>query len=788
MALTKMQIRRLLNKINRLAPKMKAMSDSQLQGQTTILRQKIKAGKKLRQLLPLAFATMREADYRILGMFPYDVQVIGAIILSEGAIAEMKTGEGKTLTATMPLYLNALSGKGAMLVTPNDYLAGRDEESLAPVYKWLGLSVSTAFPKNQAGTGKPPKVTPARKRAWYAADIVYTTAGSLAFDYLFDNLASSPKDQYLRPYNYVIIDEVDEVLLDEAESPFVIASRPKLQSNLYGLTDRFVRLLKEKRDFQVKRDERLFWLTYHGIKFAEKYFRINNLFSLQNRELYRHIILALEAHLFMRKGHEYLVVQGKVVLLDEGDGRLKKGMQVGTGLHQAIEAKEHVRLTAVQKVAASITFPSLFSLFNKVSGMSGTAKGDQDEFLKTYNLKVYSVPTRKPVIRKDYPAKIFLTTADKLMAAIHEVIRLHRQGRPVLIVAGSVENSEIISELLLNDGIAHNVLNAFNIVKEAQIVKNAGQAGAVTVATNMAGRGTDIKLGPGVKEKGGLAVIGTEMLADRVKKQLAGRAGRQGDPGSSQFYISLEDHYISGASTERLKKYYRHLIRKKRRGAHIVRLASPTLRLSLRMLRTRVATHGEMSRLQTNKYEMVLRNQRNTFYRQRRKIMARRDLQENVDRFLRAGIKDYLASKKKWPSAAFLTLINEHFSYHYIADLPVLSSDKERAQYLLNLSHRILKKKAQILINKEQLNQFYRQVILAAMDNCWIDEMDYLSNLKMYANQWGLAGYQTDYVYQQRAFKAFKQMQARIQKQVVDKLLLSPIHLNEKKQLVVVFN
>ncbi|MCH4003980.1 MAG: accessory Sec system translocase SecA2 [Lactobacillus crispatus] len=786
MSLTKMKIHSLLKKINKLAPKMRKMTDEQLQAQTEIFRKKLQSGKKERDILPEAFATVREADYRVLGMFPYDVQVIGAIILNEGAIAEMRTGEGKTLTATMPLYLNALSGKGAMLVTPNDYLAARDEEDLAPVYKWLGLTISKGFDEKLSREGK--KVSPIVKRAWYASDIVYTTASSLAFDYLFDNLATSKDGQYLRPYNYVIIDEVDEVLLDEAESPFVISSRPKLQSNLYDLTDRFVKLLKEKRDYRIKKDLQLFWLTYHGIKFAENYFRISNLFSEQNRELYRHIMLAMQAHLFMRKGHEYLVVRGKVVLLDEEDGRLKEGVQVGTGLHQAIEAKEHVKQTAVQKVAASITFPSLFSLFNKVSGMSGTVKGDQNEFLKTYNLKVYQVPTRKKVIRKDYPAKIYLTTSDKLMAAIHEVIKLHNEGRPVLIVAGSVENSEIISELLLNDGIAHNVLNAFNIVREAEIVKNAGQAGAVTVATNMAGRGTDIKLGPGVKEKGGLAVIGTEMLSSRVKGQLAGRAGRQGDPGTSQFYVSLEDRYISHASTGRLKKYYRKLMRKKKNGADIVQLSGIPLKVGLKMLRERVEVKGVMSRMQTNKYEVVLRMQRDHFYQQRKKIMYLNDLQDNINQYLKAGINNYLSQRKNWTQAELRYLINEHFSYDYIKDLPTISSKKEIEKFLFELSQKILQDKAQILINREQLNEFFRQVILSAMDACWVDQMDYLSNLKLYVDKWNLAGYESDYVYQQRAYEAFEKMQKNIQNSIVDKLLLSPIHLTKEKKLVVVFN
>ena len=340
----------------------------------------------------------------------------------------------------------------------------------------------------------------------------------------------------------------------------------------------------------------------------------------------------------------------------------------------------------------------------------------------------------------------------------------------------------------MNDGIAHNVLNAFNIVREAEIVKNAGQAGAVTVATNMAGRGTDIKLGPGAKEKGGLAVIGTEMLSSRVKAQLSGRAGRQGDPGTSQFYISLEDKYISHASTGRLKKYYRKLMRQKQKGADIVQLNGLPLKIGLKMLRERVEVKGVMSRMQTNKYEVVLRMQRDYFYQQRSKIINLDDLQAKIDQYLKAGIDNYLAPRKKWTQAELRYLINEHFSYDYIENIPTISSKKELSKFLYRLSKQILQSKAEVLINREQLNEFYRQVILSAMDSCWVDQMDYLSNLKLYVDKWNLAGYEADYVYQQRAYNAFKEMQKKIQNLIVDKLLLSPIHLTKQNQLVVVFN
>ena len=781
------RVRKVLKKVNRLAPKMRAMSDEDLQNQTKILRHRLASGETIDQVLPHAYATIREANYRILGMFPYDVQVMGAIVLNRGYIAEMKTGEGKTLTATMPLYLNALSGKGAMLVTPNGYLAERDEKQLAPVYNWLGLTTSIAFRSSEdTDSGK---VSPAEKRSWYQADIVYTTASSLAFDYLFNNLAASKENQYLRPFNYVVIDEVDDVLLDQAQSPFVVSSTPIVQSNLYQLADDFVNSLVPKEDFKLKRQDDAVWLTYHGVNKAQSYFRINDLYGTKNRELYRHIVLALKAHFYMRNGHEYVVNDGEVVLLDETDGRLKKGVKVNTGLHQAVEQKEHVKLTPNQKTAASITFPSLFKLFNKISGMSGTAKVDETEFINAYNMKVIQIPTNKPVIRHDYPQQIYLTTSDKLMAAINETMELHEKGRPVLLVAGSVENSEIISEMLLNHGIAHNVLNAFNIAREAEMVKMAGQRGAVTVATNMAGRGTDIKLGPGVKELGGLAVIGTEMLAERVHLQLAGRAGRQGDPGTSKFYISLEDSYISKASTRRFKNYYRQLMIKKQKGKHIIRLTSPQLRLSLAVLKVRVADKEEQSRKEVNKYEVTMQLQRNTFYQMRDSLILKEHLEGVAGEWISRGIDVLLSQNKKWDQSQIQNLISEHFSYDLVKVPSEIVGDPFKIKlFLEEIAKDSLIQKFNILSDHKYLNKFYRTTILAAMDSCWIDEVDYLSKLKIYLNSWSTSGQDAGYVYQKRAFVQYKRMLEKIYIQAIDNMLLSTIIINEKSELVVLFN
>lgn len=778
------KIKRILHKVNALTAQMRAMSDEELQSQTKILKKKLANGKTVDDILPRAFATIREADYRILGMFPYDVQVMGAIVLNQGNIAEMKTGEGKTLTATMPLYLNALTGKGAMLLTPNEYLAQRDKEQLQPVYEWLGLTVSLGFSPAESGKKKE-KITPEIKRSWYHADITYTTASSLAFDYLFNNLATRREEQYLRPFNYVIIDEVDAILLDEATSPFVVSSRPMVQSNLYGLADEFVHTLQPKVDYKLNEDQDAVWLTLHGIRQAQRFFRVPDLFVSEAREIYRHIALALRAHFIMKNGHDYLVSEGEVVLLDEANGRLKKGVKVNTGLHQAIETKEHVDLTPNQQVAASITFPSLFGLFNKISGMSGTAKGDEQEFFNVYKMRVIQIPTRKPVIRHDYPGEIYVTTRQKLIQAINEAIELHKAGRPVLLVAGSVENSEIISELLLDRGIPHNVLNAFNIAREATIVKDAGQKGAVTVATNMAGRGTDIKLGPGVKKLGGLAVIGTEMLPTRVKLQLAGRAGRQGDPGSSKFYISLEDSYLAQNSTKRFKNYYRHLQQRSITGA----IKSPRLKLSIMMLKDRVAANQQMSRSNVNKNEAALKIQRRDLYQRRDQLMDNPHLESVVGKWLHRGIALYLATKTKWTASDLRRLMNQHFTYEAVelpAEMEYTTTNLQK--YLEDFCQKRLQEQAKKLVNQQQLNQFYRTALLKALDTSWMDQMDYLSKLTIRVQPWGTTQRNPNFLYQELAYQAFEKMFDQAAKRAVDNLLLSNISVNDENNLVVHFN
>lgn len=785
-------LKRKLNQINRLAPRMRAMSDQELQAQTAKLKRRLHDGATLEQILPEAYATVREADYRILGMFPYDVQVMGAIVLNQGDIAEMKTGEGKTLTATMPLYLNALTGKGALLITPGTYLAERDETQLEPVYHFLGLTVALSFQrtaKEKAYLKSHPDAKPTTKRDWYRADITYTEGSLFAFDYLFDDLNPDKKTRRTRqPFNFALVDEVDAVLLDGATTPFVVASQPRMLSNMYGVADNFVRILIKDRDFKVKFDRQQLWLTYQGVQKAEHYFRLDDLFNDDSREIYRHIILSLKAHYFMRRGHDYLVVDDKVQLLDETDGRIKKGIKVSTGLHQAVEAKEHVNITSNMRTTASVTFPQLFGQFNKIAGMSGTAKVDEREFTETYGMRVVQIPTNKPMIRQDFPPRLFLTTPEKLDQAIKDVVRIHKQGRPILLVAGSVENSEIISELLLNLGIPHNVLNAFNSVREVPIVKNAGQMGAVTVATNMAGRGTDIKLGPGVAAKGGLAVIGTELLPYRVEEQLAGRAGRQGDPGTILFYASMEDDFIAQHSLPKMKRYYRRQIKKWAKGKPAHQLKGWRIRFSINQLRRRVSGMDAQQRSEIEKNDYAMRLQKHYLDMMRQQFLEEDDLARTVGLWLDHGITAYLDKQDHWSKYDIRMLVNEHLTYAQVNIPDEIVDDRTKIRHFLqNICRQNLVHKAQILGSHKRLNDFYKRVMVDSVNGCWTMQMDRLMTLRSRTQPFANVGHDPDFLYQRAGFKAYQQMIKKVHMQSLQNLILSDVKLDKNNRLQVIY-
>lgn len=543
-------VKKILKKVNSHAEEMSKLSDNQLKDKTQQFKKRLKQGETLDNILPEAFAAIREADKRVLGMFPYDVQVMGGIVLHQGNIAEMKTGEGKTLTATMPMYLNALSGESIILVTTNEYLANRDCEEMSQVYNWMGLSAASAVPENADDL----KVE--EKREIYNSDIVYTTNNALGFDYLIDNLASSKEEKFMPEFSYVIVDEVDAVLLDTATTSLVISGAPRVQSNMYKMTDEFVVSLEEEEDYRLDEEKKNVWLTRKGIEVAQEYFRVPNLYDGKHVELVRHITLALKAHNLFEKGKDYVIEDNKMYLLDSTEGRILENTKMQQGQQQAIEAAEGAEISDDMRSMASITYQNFFRLFKKIGGMTGTGKTANKEFIETYYMKVIQIPTNNPVIRKDYPDKIYPTLREKLMASLKLVKELHEKGQPILLTTADVELSEIYSEILLHEQIPHNLLNAHNAAKEAEIISEAGQWGSVTVATSMAGRGTDIKLGKGVKELGGLAVIGTELMpSKRTELQLRGRSGRQGDPGFSQFFVSLEDDVVIDSGPKWVHKY-----------------------------------------------------------------------------------------------------------------------------------------------------------------------------------------------------------------------------------------
>lgn len=778
--------KRILTKVNALAPTMRAMSDQKLKAQTPRMQKMLKDGKSLNSLLPMAFATAREAARRVLGMYPYDVQVIGAIVLHHGWIAEMKTGEGKTLTAALPLYLNGLTGKGAILVTPSRYLAQRDQEELSVLYKWLGLTCSLGFDPNDE-TGN--QATVADKRKWYQADVLYTTGSTLAFDYLFNNLASRPEDQYLRPYNYAIIDEVDAVFLDGANSPMVVASKPELQSNLYQLTDEFVRSLRPETDYRRSKNHKSAWLTHTGVLRAQKWFRINDLFDNQHRELYRHISLALQAHFVQQKGHDYMVDDGEVVLLNEANGRLMRGMKVNTGIQQAVEQKEGVKISENRQAVASITYQGLFTLFNNVAGMTGTAKIAESEFINVYKMKVVQIPRHRKNIRKDHQPRVYLTTSEKLIEAIKLAEKLHHQGRPILLIAGSVENSEIVSEILLNRGIPHNVLNARNEANEAAIIKNAGQRNAVTVSTNIAGRGTDIKLGRGVAKLGGLAVIGTEMLDPRVAEQLQGRAGRQGDPGDSWFFISLEDNFISQNSSPVIRRYYRRHIKHFNHKAKSHRLYNPRILISLLLLRDKVMVSQRQTRARMYSYENSMRLERMVFYELRDAIMNAKDYRMTALNWMSHGFDVILKQRSNWDYGHFKAAVNHWVTYDD-AQIPTdLNYQDKNAlkDFLMHRTSQILDQIESSITDPKQIDQFYRSGLLKAMDDAWVDQVAYLGYLKTLVQPWTLLQRNPMAVYHDKAYDRFKQMINDITKETIRNLLLSTIDLNEDGEVVVYF-
>ena len=776
------RVKKILKKINALKHKMESLSDQELSAKTVEFRRRLAKGETLDDLLVEAFAVVREADRRILGMFPYDVQVMGGIVIHEGSVAEMSTGEGKTLTATMPVYLNALTGKGTMVITPNAYLAKRDAEEMGEVYRFLGLTIGVPFVES----GKDFSVE--EKREMYNSDIIYTTNGNLGFDYLNDNLASNKEGKFLRPFDYAIIDEIDDILLDSAQTPLIIAGAPRVQSNHYGIVNTLMTTLVEGEDFIYKEEKGEVWLTKQGAKEAESFFGIDHLYNEKNAVFARHIVYAMRAHKLYTKDKDYVIRGNEMVLVDKGSGRLLEQTKLQGGLHQAIEAKEHVKLSPETRAMASITYQSLFKMFNKLSGMTGTGKVAEKEFRETYNMAVVRIPTNRPKQRIDYPDNLYVTLPEKVYASLEYIKEYHAKGNPLLVFVGSVEMSQLYSSLLLREGIAHNVLNAHNVAREAQIISESGQMGAVTVATSMAGRGTDIKLGKGVAELGGLIVIGTErMESQRVDLQIRGRSGRQGDPGMSKFFVSLEDDVI--------KKYGPSWVHKKYKDYQVQDMTQPEV-LKGRKYRNLVAkaqyssdSAGRAARIHTLEYAESMNIQREMMYKERNRLIdGSRDLEDVVGEIIDDYI-DQVASSNYESRELLFHFIVTNISFH-VKELPEdidVTNKTEVRSFIKQIIDKELSEKRALLEQHDLYEQFLRLSLLKAIDYNWVEQVDYLQQLSMAISGQSAAQKNPIVEYYQEAYAGFETMKEQIRVDMVRNLLMGLVEVTPKGEIMTHF-
>lgn len=758
----------LLGKVKEECKKIKNLSDYELKNKTNEFKRRLADGETTEDILPEAFAVCCEADYRVLGMFPYDVQILGGIALHLCYLCEMNTGEGKTLTATMPLYLNGLTGKSTILVTANEYLAIRDAEEMGQVYEFLGLSVKAGVTRD---TNE--HLNNDQKKEIYAADIVYTTHGSLGFDYLLNNLVHSKEDRFMRELYYVIIDEADSVLLDSASMPLVISGSPRVQSNLYGITDFFVTTLVEDEHYIV--EDNKVWLTDKGIEYAQRYFRIENLYSKENFDVLRHVVLALRAHYLMDKDVDYVVTDcGEIVLLDKSTGRKMNGMKLRGGSHQAIEEKERLKLSQEQRSVASITYQNLFNLFPKMSGMSGTIADGKDELLEVYHKQVVVIPPNKPMARKDLPDKYFKTSEEQFDAVIKETVKRHNTGQPVLLIASLISDTEMLSKLLVQENIEHSVLNANNAFWEAEIIKEAGQKNVVTVATSMAGRGTDIRLGSGVKELGGLCVLGIgRMNNTRDERQARGRAGRQGEPGVSIFYTSLEDDVCEILGDDFLEKYIE-------KDKHISK------RRIKKLINKSQKTKSESSVFQRKNavdYDSVMQRQRTIMYKTRNDLLDGKSLDENyLLSICEDNIKDFVKSNKKLDSYAVHRYVLDNLSYR-LQEMD--ESTKNQKDYLIQYSKMAFNTKKKSI--GDRFSEYCRLCTLRALDDGWVEEVDYLQQLQAAISGRSSAQRNLLFEYQREARISFEDMEKSIKKAMIRNILLGEVSFGKDNEMIILY-
>ena len=769
------RLEKMADKVFKYEDQMAALTDDQLKAKTVEFKERYQNGESLDSLLYEAFAVVREGAKRVLGLFPYKVQVMGGIVLHHGDVPEMRTGEGKTLTATMPVYLNALSGKGVHVVTVNEYLSERDATEMGELYSWLGLSVGI----NLAAK------SPMEKKEAYECDITYSTNSEIGFDYLRDNMVVRAENMVQRPLNYALVDEVDSILIDEARTPLIVSGANAVEtSQLYHMADHYVKSL-DKDDYIIDVQSKTIGLSDSGIDKAESYFKLENLYDIENVALTHFIDNALRANYIMLLDIDYVVSEEQEILIvDQFTGRTMEGRRYSDGLHQAIEAKEGVPIQDETKTSASITYQNLFRMYKKLSGMTGTGKTEEEEFREIYNIRVIPIPTNRPVQRIDHSDLLYASIEAKFKAVVEDVKARYQKGQPVLVGTVAVETSDYISKKLVAAGVPHEVLNAKNHYKEAQIIMNAGQRGAVTIATNMAGRGTDIKLGEGVRELGGLCVIGTERHESRrIDNQLRGRSGRQGDPGESQFYLSLEDDLMKRFGSERLKGVFERL------NMSDEAIESRMLTRQVEAAQKRVEGNNYDTRKQVLQYDDVMREQREIIYAQRYDVItADRDLAPEIQSMIKRTIERVVDGHARAKQDEKLEAILNFAKYNLLPEDSITMddlsglSDKAIKEELFQRALQVYDSQVSKLRDEEAVKEFQKVLILRVVDNKWTDHIDALDQLR---NAVGLRGYaQNNPVveYQAEGFRMFNDMIGSIEFDVTRLMMKAQIHEQERPQ------
>ena len=769
------RLEKMADKVLNYESQMAAMSDEELKAKTDEFKERYNKGESLDSLLYEAFAVVREAAKRVLGLFPYKVQVMGGIVLHHGDVPEMRTGEGKTLTATMPVYLNALAGEGVHVVTVNEYLTERDATEMGELYSWLGLSVGI----NLAAK------SPMEKKEAYLCDITYSTNSEIGFDYLRDNMVVRAENMVQRPLNYALVDEVDSILIDEARTPLIVSGANAVEtSQLYHMADHFVKSL-DKDDYIIDIQSKTIGLSDSGIDKAESYFKLENLYDVENVALTHFIDNALRANYIMILDIDYVVSEEQEILIvDQFTGRTMEGRRYSDGLHQAIEAKEGVPIQDETKTSASITYQNLFRMYKKLAGMTGTGKTEEEEFREIYNIRVIPIPTNRPIQRIDHSDLLYASLDAKFKAVVEDVKARYQKGQPVLVGTVAVETSDFLSKKLVEAGVPHEVLNAKNHYREAQIIMNAGQRGAVTIATNMAGRGTDIKLGEGVRELGGLCVIGTERHESRrIDNQLRGRSGRQGDPGESQFYLSLEDDLMKRFGSERLKGIFERL------NMSDEAIESRMLTRQVEAAQKRVEGNNYDTRKQVLQYDDVMREQREIIYAQRYDVItADRDLAPEIHAMIRRTIGRIVDAHARSKEDEKLEAILNFAKYNLLpedsisrSDLASLS-DQAIKDELYQRALKVYDSQVAKLRDEDAVKEFQKVLILRVVDNKWTDHIDALDQLR---NAVGLRGYaQNNPVveYQAEGFRMFNDMIGSIEFDVTRLMMKAQIHEQERPQ------